>query len=139
MYSLNALKKHQMCFEMAEKQILSIQSLSDMEYERKTTQSHLVVAALGLRKYQRIIDELNKELYIPLTQAACYLVAKAQLSMDDYIDYFTNKVSLDLMKKDEAEFLSTLNDFIITNDKKILNDLYKFDFNHEVINILKKL
>lgn len=139
MYSLNALKKHQMCFDMAEKQILSIQSLSDMEYERKTTQSHLVVAALGLRKYQRIIDELNKELYIPLTQAACYLVAKAQLSMDDYIDYFTNKVSLDLMKKDEAEFLSTLNSFITTGDKKILNDLYKFDFNHEVINILKKL
>jgi len=89
MNCLNSLKKYQQAFEMAEKQILSIQSLSDMDYERRATQSHLVIASLGLKKYQYIIDELTKEVGNELGNWIFneeeYLIYLIELSYQKYI------------------------------------------------------
>lgn len=137
MSSLNYVKNYKACLEMAQKQMLALESFDCEGFEKETTLKHMLVAALGLGKYELILDLLTNNKNYSLTELTCYLYSMSKISLNDYKKYYEINVLREEYDPDEKEFLGTLNNFIINKDKKALLKLENYKVTKIILEIIK--
>ncbi len=134
----NYTHNYRACYRLATEQLRSLNSFDNIEFEKEIVLKHLLVAMLGLGMYESIVDRIKGNESYSLTELVCYLVAKSKISMDEYERFFKENIKLENYGEFNRKFLSTLNEYIISRDKKILLNLEKYEFVKAVIDILKK-
>lgn len=137
MSSLNYIKNYKSCFEMAQKQLLALDSFDCNGFEKETTLKHMIVAALGLKEYNCILNLLSKNEDYSLTELICFLFAMSKISIKDYKKFYSENIKLDEYNKIHQDFLVLLNEYILYNDKKALIKLEQFNFVKAILEIIK--
>lgn len=137
MSSLNYVKNYKTCLDMCQKQMLTLNSFGCEGFERENTLKHMIVAALGLKDYQLVINLLSNNENYSLTELTCYLFAMSKLSIKDYKNYFSDNIHLEDYNENNRNFLIILDKFILNNDKKLLIQLEQYNFVKAILEILK--
>lgn len=137
MSSLNYVKNYKACLDMCQKQMLTLNSFECEGFERENTLKHMIVAALGLKDYQLVVNLLSNNENYSLTELTCYLFAMSKLSIKDYQNYFSDNIHLEDYNENNRNFLIILNKFILNNDKKLLIQLEQYNFVKAILEILK--
>lgn len=135
----NSLFKFDDAYELEKKQMHSLNSMSNSDIEMAFTKKHFIITCLGLKKFEQILLCLKDDDPLSLTDSTCYLIANYYLNKEIYIKEYTG-----LLKNsgDDEELISlfkTLNDVLISKDKKKVEELKKFSINKTVIDILKEI
>lgn len=137
MSSLNYVKNYKACLDMCQKQMLALNSFECEGFERETTLKHMIVAALGLKEYQLVVNILSNNENYSLTELTCYLFAMYKISIKDYKKFFSDNIHLEDYSENNKNFLIVLNKFILNNDKRLLHQLEQYDFVKDILEILK--
>lgn len=137
MSSLNYVRNYKACLDMCQKQMLTLSSFECKGFEIENTLKHMIVAALGLKDYQLVVNLLSNNENYSLTELTCYLFAMSKLSIRDYKNYFSDNMHLEDYNENNRNFLLTLNNFILNNDKKLLIQLEQYNFVKAILEILK--
>ena len=120
---------------LAEKQILTLESISNNLLEYNLTKSIYVISCLGLKDYKNVIRMLKDKDNYTLTEAFCILIAYFYTDKELYKKLFDELIS---DEDDSNKYLNILNDILFDNKKKII-DLKECNINKCVFLILKKM
>lgn len=133
MNSLNCVKNYKTCLDIAEKQMLALESFDCEGFEKEITLKHMLISALGLKKYELILNLLSDNKILTLTELTCYLYSLSKVSINEYKKYYERNV----LEKNNKEFLETLNYYIIHKNRKGILKLENYEINKLVIETLK--
>lgn len=139
MSSLNYLENYEDCYSIAERQLLYLESISADSVEIKRTEEHLMMSALGLDKYDEIIEMLRNKKKMDLNQFSSLLVAYSKTDMEEYKRYYNCEIKKTQFPDNVLEYFKLLNEFILTHNKKLIINFEKYNVSGVIINIYKKL
>lgn len=133
----NSLFKFKDAYELEQKQMFTLSASNNSDTEYKLTMKHHIVTLLGLKKYSEILKILNTAESLSLTETACVLIANYKMNKNNYNILFNELIKThnkDLI----INFLNLLNNVLELKDKKLIEQLNKYDINKCVIEILKE-
>lgn len=123
---------------LVQKQLLNLNSINDVGDEYEFTKSLYIITCLGLKKYDEVINSLEKKEGLTLTQIVCLLISYYFYDKNNY--YITYN---ELISEEESEniilCLKYLNEILKSNNKKKVQELERYDINKTVLEILKKM
>ncbi len=124
---------------IASKQIRSFNAMNITGFELKAVKENLNIALLGKKEWKKVIENLENQKKVTLTDIICILIAKYKTDKVEYNNYFTNEImTLDLNEEYEKIFKS-LNHYLNCEDRKLIPDLMNAKIHGVLKNILKKI
>ena len=133
------LQKYNDCYNLAQKQLISLESHKILEFEYTATIRHYLISCLGLGKYHDILYTLDNKKQLSKNELCCYLIAKYKSNKNDYLTYINFLMDTKEYAKSEIDFLDAMNKFIINRDKKMINILERNKITKSIIEIIKKM
>lgn len=138
MHNYNSLGNYKKSYELASNQLLSMKSLGISSFIQTTTELHLVIAHLGLRNYEKVIELLsNKEVY-QSTEVYSLLIAEFVVDKKGYQELYTSALRDNQNREGDLYIIQTLNSFLLKRDKNNLMKLEKSNMREMLVKILKK-
>jgi len=134
----NFLFKFEDAYLLAEKQLKTLESIKNIGAEYELTSKLYVVSCLGLKKYDEVISVLSKKERIKLSELMCLLISYYFTDRKEYDDLY-NDLKSGNENSNVYKCSKILNDFLITNDKKIILEVEPYDINKCILEILKKM
>lgn len=142
MSNYNALNDFEKCYELAHSQILSLKALDRRNKEYEITIRHLVVACLGLGKYQEALNLLGERGKYTSTEIYSLLIAAYYGDKERYEKTYESIIPSLKQNKDNADdvvVIEALNSLLRKKDKESLSILEKCNLNYNLFNIFKKI
>lgn len=138
MHNYNSLGNYKKSYELASNQLLSIKSFGISSFIQSTTKLHLIIAYLGLRNYEKVIELLsNKEVY-QSTEVYSLLIAEFVVDKKGYQKLYTSALRDNQNREGDLYIIQTLNSFLQKRDKNNLLKLEKSNMREMLVKILKK-
>lgn len=138
MHNYNSLGNYKKSYDLASNQLLSIKSFGISNFIQSTTKLHLIIAYLGLRNYEKVIELLsNKEVY-QSTEVYSLLIAKFMVDKKGYQGLYTSALRDNQNREGDLYIIQTLNSFLLKRDKNNLMKLEKSNMREMLVKILKK-
>lgn len=137
MANYNSLCNFEEAYKIEKKQIYSLKSLKEYEFELMSTNKHYMITCLGLKKYKEVINILDSQTRLNLTEIVCCLISKYYVNKKDYEKEF-NELMTDDPNISNKELYVKLDRYLKTKDKKILLKISNFRINKVIVEILKK-
>ena len=125
-------------YSLANKQLYNAISLKLGKNEITLTKKYLYVSLLGLKEYNKLICELEKEAEFNPTFITCLFISLSVINIDKYKDYIS-EIDYSALDDVTCNFLSCLTEFISTKDKKLLNKLSECEIMSSLIPILRNI
>ena len=132
----NALAAYKESYDLAFNQLLSIRYDINYTYEFKATLKHYIIACVGMKKYNEVINELINKEEINTTDMLALLISLYRTSKSKYKSY------LEKMKTNETNekfinYYIAIDKYLEKGNKEALNILYNYDINKNLMKILK--
>lgn len=138
LHNYNSLGNYKKSYELANNQLYSLKSLGISSFIQSTTELHLVIAHLGLKNYEKVIELLsNKEVY-QSTEGYCLLIAKSVVDKKGYQELYSSTLQDNQNREEDLYIVKTLNLFLLKKDKNNLMKLEKSSMREMLVKILKK-
>lgn len=106
------------CYELAYRQILILQSIDTDDNMIKSAKKHLTISALGMEKYNKIIELLNNCEQINLTELTCLMIALFKTDKKEYEVLLKDRIEYLKADNDKINYINNLNLFLKKRDKK---------------------
>ena len=138
MHNYNSVGNYKKSYELASNQLLSMRSLGLSSFIQSTTELHLIIAHLGLKNYEKVIELLfNKETY-QSTEIYSLLIAEFMIDKKKYQELYTSTLRENENREEDSYIIRTLNSFLLKKDKNNLMKLEKSNMREMLVKILKK-
>lgn len=134
----NSLFKFEEAYELANRQLLSLESIKANEFEYLATKRHYIVSCVGLKKYQEVVDKLINESDFNTTEICSLLISSYHLNNAEYKKYYSKLINEEDDPKN-IELFNLLNRYLKNKEKKILLQLEQYKFSKTLKEILKKM
>lgn len=134
MHCLNLLENYKECFELASNQLYNLKSFINVDFELKYTIQNLVISALALGKYKYVEEILINKESLSINECFYLLIAEYKLDKNKYNEIYSFYLS---NSNDNSELFVLLNNYLITNNKKVLLKFENTKIIEKTINILK--
>jgi hypothetical protein len=138
MAAYNYLGRYYECNELAQKQILALESYKCNEIEYTAAKKHYMISCLGVGQFKEIINELNDREACTLTEYSCLLISKYKTNKKDYENYFNTIIESKNLSNYNKIFFENLNKLLVKKDKKVIEILENYTFTKSLINFFKK-
>ncbi|MCM1130982.1 MAG: hypothetical protein NC310_02960 [Roseburia sp.] len=138
----NALNNFEKGYELAHSQILSLKALDRRNKDYEMTIRHLVVACLGLGKYQEALKLLGERGKYTSTEIYCLLIAAYYADKKKYEETYKSilpSLKQNIDNADDVIVIEALNSLLRKKDKESLSILEKCNLNYNLFNIFKKI
>lgn len=139
MSAYNYLGKYNECYLLAQKQMIALESYKCDEFEYLSAKKHYLISCFGLGKYKDVIKVLEKKVGLNKTDYCCLLISKYKDNKNEYTDFYTNLISLEMCSESNVLFFKLINKFIIKKDKRLIEEIAKHQITKSVVEILKKM
>ena len=136
MFNYNSLKDYNRCYELAHSQLLALKSLSLFSFEYKNTLKHMVVALLGLKKYNNVLALLSEMDVYTYTELACLYVAKYYVNKKMYKSEIDKAIEENLENDKLVEFLKSLDLYLSSNEKGCISKLKNYNLYGGLLDII---
>ena len=138
MNSLLCVGNYDLCYNLATKQLYSVNSLNYSDYEKSIIDDFICVALLGQRKYQVLIDNLFECEALTLNSISCLLISLFIIDENKFHYYINEKLDYNEMSEAQSMFLKNIINYLITKNKDILDNIDKKQCLKGLLKILKK-
>lgn len=138
MNSLLCAGNYDLCYELAKKQLYSVNSLDYSNYEKSIIEDFICIAMLGQRKYQTLIDNLINCQFLTLNKISCLLLSLYIMDKREFYSYIDKNIKYDQMDEEQEIFIKKIIDYLINKDKDILDNLNKKQCLKALFIILRK-
>lgn len=138
MSSYNAIFRFEEAYELGKKQMLSLESINDTDFEYVATRKHFIIACIGLKKYDEILDMLKDKEKYNLTELCCLFVSKYYSDKEEYKCFYSNLIENQQNEKN-IDFCNILNLILNDNNIQLIDQLQNYRINTILIKILKKM
>ena len=139
MRSLLYIGNYEQCFEIATKQLKSLEALELFDYDMKAAKSSLNVSLLGLKKYNDVIRSILELEKMDLSDITCLLMSKYMTDKQHYKEYYLEFIKINGFNDEILKYLNTLSFYFTHRDKKMLKTFQKFNISGVLIKILKNM
>ena len=123
MICLLHIGKYEDCYKLAIKQKLSLAAYCQDNDETEMINEYLLVALLGLKRYDKIINLLINSKEYSLTTLTCLLVAIYENNKKDYDKYFKENVYLEEFNEETKNIIINIDHYLHHKDKRILTKI----------------
>lgn len=134
----NYLFKFDEAYLLTQKQLHNLKALKEFGKEYEFTELLQIIACLGLKKYDKVIELLYDKENVTLTETISLLVALYYTNINKYKTIFTEFV-LEMENSNSIQTLNLLNEILTTNNRKKINELGSQNINKCLLEILKKM
>ena len=97
------------------------------------------MSSLGLNKYDEIIEMFRNKKKMDLNEFSSLLIAYSRTKMGEYKRYYDCEIKKTQFPDNVVEYFKLLNEFILTHNKKLINNFEKYNVSGVIITIYKKL
>lgn len=139
MRSLLYIGNYEQCFELATKQIKSLEALELFDFDMIAAKSSLNISLLGLKKYNDVIRNVLELEEMDLSDITCLLMSKYMLDKEHYKEYYLEFIKINGFNDEILNYLNTLSFYFTHRDKKMLKTFQKFNISGVLIKILKNM
>ena len=137
MANYNNLCNFEEAYKLEKRQMLSLASINEYEFEYLSTKKHYIITCLGLKKYKEVLHLLNDKDDLNLTEGCSYLIAMFNIDKKEYENILLKYFSSD--ENNVKQLVSMLDKYLKSKDKKILLKISTFRINKVIVEILKKM
>lgn len=139
MLCLLYIGNYEECYELASRQILILESLNIEDSALELAKKVLVVSSIGCEKYNRVIELLENNVELKLTEITCLLIAYYKTNKKIYDSYLKNDLDYLSIDKNYIRYINVLNNFLKKPDKKYLMLLENVELMQQMKKIFKKM
>lgn len=140
LFNLNQLGNYEEVFRISHNHILMLQSFKYEELDYNPMIKHLVVSGFALKKYDFIIELLEKRKQLNYTESTAWLAAVYLTNKTKYESYMKEYNYQDLDDSNQNKhYLKNLDLYLKTKDKNALKALSSFEIYETLITLLKKI
>ena len=132
--SYNMLCRFEEAYELAKKQVLSLNSIGNKEFEYRSSERSYLTACVGLCKFKEVIESLEKKDVLEVSEVCLLLISQYQIDKKEYIEILKS-----LENESTKELFLLLDNFLKTKDKKIIEKLEKYRIHPPIFEILKRM
>lgn len=140
MSSLLYVGNYEECYDLANRQLLILESTQASDNEFKLAIKFLVVASIGIEDYKNVIESLDSDI-MPNYNITCILSLIVALYYDDkktYLNRLNNLIDLESYPKEVLDDMETMKLFLIKKDKNYLFQFKSDKIMPPLLKILKK-
>lgn len=135
MTSLLYVGNYEECYELASRQILILESLDINDHTMQLAQKVLLVASIGCQKYEKIIELIDDNSKLNLTELTCLIISYFFIDRKGYELIYKERLKRYPIDSNMQKYLNALSAFLKRPDKKYLEKL-----NHpEIMAPMKKI
>lgn len=136
--SLLCASNYDLCYDIAMKQLYSVNSLKYSKYEETIIEDFIYVSLLGQRKYHVIINDLIKCKNLTLNKITCLLTSLFITSEKEFYSYIKENIDFKTMEESCVIFIKNIINYLTTKNKDILEKIDKRQCLKGLLIILKK-
>ncbi len=129
--SLLYLGNYKRAYDLTLKQMMCVKTLNISGFDYDSTYRLMILTLLGMKEYDKIINELSSNDSLTQSDCICLLTALYYKDKSKYLEYVEDNKTYQL--------IIDLDNYLKTNDKKELIKLEKYKINKQVLNVLKDL
>lgn len=120
MANFNYLKRYNDCYNLAQKQLITLEAQNLCFFEYNNTRKHFVIACLGLGKYKEIIDILDDINSLNMTELCSLCISYYKTNKNEYNNFFNGLINNNVHSREDIYYFENLNRFILKKDKEAL-------------------
>lgn len=139
MNSLLCVGRYELCYEIANKHLLSVQSLNFSDYEKAIAEDFICVSLLGLKKYEQIYNRLKDKQSFNINEISCLLIAMFKLDKNLFNNYVSQNINFEEMDEKYQSYFKQLFNYLEHNDKKQIETLKQHSVMKCIFKILKNI
>lgn len=137
-FNYNCLCNFEEAYMLEKKQMLSLKSFNEYEFEFLSTRKHYIITCLGMKKYKEVLTMLENNEEMDLTEVCCYLISEYIVNKKEYENTIHDIIESNSNYNNKNLF-TLLDKYLKSKDKKTLLRIQQYNINLTLKEILKKM